>query len=30
LFACLENSADQDLDDTNLCTTGFSYTVVEP
>lgn len=30
LVACLENSADPDLDDTNSCSSGFSYTLTEP
>lgn len=30
LTACLENSADPDLDDTNICAEGYSYTLTEP
>lgn len=30
LTGCLENSADPDVDDTNICTSGYSYTLTEP
>lgn len=30
LIGCLENAADPDLDATNTCSSGFSYTLTEP
>jgi prepilin-type N-terminal cleavage/methylation domain-containing protein len=30
LVVCLENGADPDRDDTNVCDTGYSYTLTEP
>lgn len=30
LVACLENSADPDVDDANSCSSGYSYTLTEP
>ena len=30
LVACLENSADPDLDAANTCSAGYSYTLTEP
>jgi prepilin-type N-terminal cleavage/methylation domain-containing protein len=30
LVVCLENAADVDKDDTNTCTSGYSYSLTEP
>lgn len=30
LVVCLENAADSDRDDVNVCTSGYSYTLTEP
>ena len=30
LVACLENAADPDVDETNTCDSGYSYTLIQP